>query len=246
MITVYYAVDPLDESINQPSEKPSEKDLKEIMIESLIPVYLDLKKNENKNKIDTIFACKSFLQYTKNMYLMKNPFDLNIRIEKNTVLNFGNKKIDPFLQTRVLQVEGAYNFNYTPSYIFFSEESLEMEILSPFMHKNTFCKNGYIYPGVFNISGWFRPVNAALQFYSNADKTIVSLKGDPIMYIKFLTDEPIKLKRFAVNKELKNIIYATTEYKRYDPNRSLPYLYDKFKRSGLNKKTLKLIKENLI
>lgn len=242
MITVYYAVDPLD----QLTGESFEKDLKEIMIESLVPVYLDLKKNENKNKIDTIFACKSFLQYTKNMYLMKNPFDLNIRIEKNKILNFGNKKIDPFLQTRLLQVENAYNFNYTPSYIFFSEQSLEMEILSPFMHKNTFCKNGYIYPGVFNINGWFRPVNAALQFYDNTDKTIVSLKGDPIMYIKFLTDEPIKLKRFTVNEELQNIINTTTMYKRYDPNRSLPYLYEKFKRSGLEKKTLKLIKENLI
>ena len=244
MITVYYAVDPLDTF--KLGNEPFQENLNEIMIESLVSVYLDLKQHENKNKIDTIFACKSFLEYTKNMYLMKNPFDLNIRIEKNKVLNFGNKKLDPMLQTRLLQVENAYNFNYTPSYIFFSEQSLEMEILSPFMHKNTFCKNGYIYPGVFNINGWFRPVNAALQFYDNSDKTIVSLKGDPVMYIKFLTDEPVRLKRFTTNQELKDIMLTATTYKRYDPNRSLNYLYDKFTRSGLQKKTLKLIKENLI
>ena len=244
MITVYYAVDSLGKF--ELGNETFQETLNEIMIESLVSVYLDLKKHENKNKKDNIFACKSFLQYTKNMYLMKNPFDLDIRIEKNQVLNFGNKKLNNMLQTRLLQVENVYNFNYTPSYIFFSEESLEMEILSPFMHKNTFCKNGYIYPGVFNINGWFRPVNASLQFYDNTDKTIVSLKGDPLMYIKFLTDEPVKLKRFAINQELKDIMSTTTIYKRYDPNRSLNYLYDKFTKSGLQKKTLKLIKENLI
>jgi len=244
MITVYYAVDSFGKF--ELGNETFQETLNEIMIESLVSVYLDLKKHENKNKKDNIFACKSFLQYTKNMYLMKNPFDLDIRIEKNQILNFGNKKLNNMLQTRLLQVENAYNFNYTPSYIFFSEESLEMEILSPFMHKNTFCKNGYIYPGVFNINGWFRPVNASLQFYDNTDKTIVSLKGDPLMYIRFLTDEPVKLKRFAINQELKDIMSTTTIYKRYDPNRSLNYLYDKFTKSGLQKKTLKLIKENLI
>jgi hypothetical protein len=244
MITVYYAVDTFGNF--ELGNETFQETLNEIMIESLVSVYLDLKEHENKDKPDNIFACKSFLQYTKNMYLMKNPFDLDIRVEKNQVLNFGNKKLDNMLKTRLLQVENAYNFNYTPSYIFFSEQSLEMETLSPFMHKNTFCKNGYIYPGVFNISGWFRPVNAALQFYDNTDKTIFSLKGDPIMYIKFLTDEPVRLKRFTINQELKDIMATTTIYKRYDPNRSLNYLYDKFTKSGLQKKTLKLIKENLI
>ena len=244
MITVYYAVNPLDTF--KLGNEPFQENLNEIMAENLVSVYLDLKQHENKNNPDTIFVCKSFLQHTKNMYLMKNPFDINIKIENNKVLNFGDKQLDHMLQTRRLQVKDAYNFNYNPSYIFFSEQSLEMEVLSPFMHKNTFCKNGYIYPGVFNINAWFRPVNAALQFYDNTDKTIVSLKGDPVMYIKFLTDEPVRLKRFTTNQELKNIISTVLTYKRYDPNRPLDYLYNKFKSSGLQKKTLKLIKENLI
>jgi hypothetical protein len=114
------------------------------------------------------------------------------------------------------------------------------------MHKSNFCKNGYIVPGSYDISKWFRPVNPALQLYDNSDKEVQSDKGDPLMYINFKTNENVRLKRFNITQEIENIMYATTAYKKYDSNRSLSYLYDKFIQSGLNKKTLRLIKENLI
>jgi hypothetical protein len=114
------------------------------------------------------------------------------------------------------------------------------------MHKSNFCKNGYIIPGSYDISKWFRPVNAALQFYDNSDKMIISEKNDPLMYINFKTHDNVKLKRFIVTPEMEDIVYAATTYKRYDPNRSLSYLYDKFVNSGMNRRTLKLIKENLV
>ncbi len=244
MITVYYAVDPLDTF--KLGNEPFQENLNEIMIESLVSVYLDLKQNENKNNTDTIFVCKSFLQYTKNMYLMKNPYDMNIRVEKTRVLNLGNRDLDNLYFNRVLQTDGVYNLNYDQGYIFFCESSLEIEVLSPFMHKSSFCKNGYIVPGSFDISKWFRPLNPALQFYDNSDKIIQSPVNDPLMYIKFQTTEGVKLQKFIMTPELEDIVSFATKYKVHDPNRSLSYLYDKFTKAGLHKKTLKLIKENLI
>ena len=56
----------------------------------------EIKKNKDKNidSIRSMFACRSFVEYTKNMYLMTNPFDIDIRVEKSKVLNLGNRNLD--------------------------------------------------------------------------------------------------------------------------------------------------------
>lgn len=245
MITVYYSTKPTFGKVENTFNTNATIDLLE---DNLISVYKDLKKTSNKDipNIASMFSCRSFLEYTKNLYMMTNPADINIRVEKSRILNLGNRALDDLYLNRVLQVKDTYNLNYMPGYIFFSETSVEMEILSPFMHKSNFCNNGYIVPGIYDISKWFRPVNPALQFYDNSNKNIKSEKGDPLMYINFRTHDNIKLKRFYMTQELEDIVYAATTYKRHDPNRSLSYLYDKFIQGGLNKRTLKLIKENLI
>ena len=245
MIDVYYAVKPTWSKVDNIFDSNMTLTM---LDEGLFPVYKDLKQNQNKNidNMGSMFSCRSFLQYTKNMYVMKNPFDINVRVEKSKVFNLGNRELDKLFMNRVVQIENVYNFNYTPGYLFFAEESVEIEILSPFMHKSNFCKNGYIVPGSYDISKWFRPVNPALQFYDNSDKVILSEKNDPLMYINFRTHENVKLRKFMVTPEMEDIIYAATTYKRYDPNRSLSYLYDKFVRAGMNRRILKLIKENLI
>lgn len=240
MITVYYGIKPLPNKNASP--------IMNMLEDSLVNVYQDLKKTSNKNipNSGSMFSCRSFLQYTKNLYMMTNPVDINVRVEKSKVFNLGDRSLDDLFFNRALQVDDVYNLNYMPGYIFFSETSLEIEILSPFMHKSSFCNNGYIVPGSYDISKWFRAVNPALQFYNNLDKSIKSDKGDPLMYINFKTHDNVKLKRFYMTKELEDIASGTTSYKKYDPNRSLSYLYDKFTSGGLNKRTLKLIKENLV
>jgi hypothetical protein len=245
MITVYYSAKP---TFNKVNDTFNTIPLLNMLDEGLVSVYSDLKKNKNKNLENdkSMFICKSFLQYTKNMYMMTNPYNISIRIEKTKVFNLGNKELDILYANRIMQINDAYNISYSPGYLFFSEEPVELEMLSPFMHKSNFCNNGYIVPGSFDISKWFRPINPSLQFYNNDEKIINSEMGDPLMYINFKTKETIKLKKFFITQELEDIIVATTRYKRYDPNRSLSYLYDKFVNAGLHKKTIKLIKENLI
>jgi hypothetical protein len=245
MITVYYSAKP---TFNKVNDKFNTIPLLNMLDEGLVPVYNDLKKYKSKSLEDdrSMFVCRSFLQYTKNMYMMTNPYDISVRVEKTKIFNLGNKELDILYANRMMQIDEAYNINYSPGYLFFSEQPVELEMLSPFMHKSNFCKNGYIVPGSFDISKWFRPINPSLQFYDNSDKIINSPMKDPLMYINFKTKETVKLKKFFITKELEDIIYATTIYKRHDPNRSLSYLYDKFTKAGLHKKTLKLIKENLI
>ena len=113
------------------------------------------------------------------------------------------------------------------------------------MHKSNFCNNGFIVPGSFDISRWFRPVNPALQIYDN-NTVINSLKDDPIMYINFKTKQNVKLYRFMLINDLKSSLYSSSKYKQYSPNKPLEHLYNTFFQNNLNKKTLRLIKDNLI
>lgn len=246
MTTVYYAV---HNSSNILFDEIFDYNPILNMLDSgLVPLYPDLSKDKSKSTPNSasVFSCRAFLDFTKNTYIMKNPIDLNVRVEKQKILNYGNRNLDSLYKIRSLQVENVYNFNYSLGYLFFSEDDIDVQVTSPFMHNSNFCKNGYIFPGKFNISKWFRSVNPALQFYDNSDKNIVSEKGDPLMYIKFNTEKNITLRKFFMCKELEDIMYATIQYKQYEPNRPLSYLYDKFEKAGLRKRTLKLIKENLI
>ena len=246
MTTIYYAV--YNSSNILFDEIFDYNPILNMLDDGLVSLYPDLSKNKSKTTPNnaSVFSCRAFLDFTKNTYIMKNPIDLNVRVEKQKIFNFGNRNLDSLYKIRSLQVENVYNLNYSLGYIFFSEDDIEIQVTSPFMHKSNFCKNGYIVPGKFNISKWFRAVNPALQFYDNSDKNIISEKGDPLMYIKFNTEKNVTLRKFFMCKELEDIMYATIGYKQYEPNKPLSYLYDRFTRAGLNKKALKLIKENLI
>ena len=189
---------------------------------------------------ENIWQFKKYLncQYIYNEIQLKD-FNNN----KYTLKNY-----DKFITTNSIihNLNTNYNLNYDPGYVFFSEEPVNIEVMSPFMHRSGFNKNGYIVPGTYDISKWFRPLNPALQLYDNEDRVVESSKGDALMYIKFNCSDSVKLEKFYIDKELDSIIYGASGYKNYDPNRSLPYLYDKFEKAGLKKRTLKLIKENLI
>ena len=245
MTTIYYAIKPPNKS---PDNNFNTNPLFNMLDEQLIPLYKDLKQEQDKSvpREGSFFSCRAFIDYTKNMYVFKNPFDIKVRIEKSRVLNLGNRNMDHVFMNRMVQVQDAYNLNYDPGYVFFSEEPVNIEVMSPFMHRSGFNKNGYIVPGTYDISKWFRPLNPALQLYDNEDRVVESSKGDALMYIKFNCSDSVKLEKFYIDKELDSIIYGASGYKNYDPNRSLPYLYDKFEKAGLKKRTLKLIKENLI
>ena len=52
------------------------------------------------------------------------------------------------------------------SYIFFSEEDIEMTMTSPFFSDAPHLQYGSIVPGSFNISKWFRNVNLEFNIWT--------------------------------------------------------------------------------
>lgn len=216
--------------------------------DTLSPVLADLKKNKTDlGSQQSFFSCRAFLGFNKNLYMITNPFDIDVNINDfGQIVNNGNKELDGLFNNRLKQIENCKNFNYEYYYFFYSEESVEIETMSPFMHESNFTKNAYIVPGSFNISKWFRPINPEIQFLPNHDNHVVSQKNDPLLYIRFKTDRPVILKQFFMPRELMDVSESIVSYKQYEQNKTFAYLYGLFSNSPLPNRILRLIKDNLV
>jgi hypothetical protein len=147
------------------------------------------------------FKCPAFQEYLKNVYVIRAPFDLTISIEKN---KNGERYIrtheydQSFWNTFINPRKGEYSHFYTMSiaiqYLFFSEESVIMEVLPAFMHPSKLQSNIKIIPGCFDISKWIRPTDFAFEVIDES-QSIEIKRGDPLLYVNFRTDKSINFIR---------------------------------------------------
>lgn len=142
-------------------------------------------------------------------------------------------------------LEDSYRLEYDFSWIFFSEESLTMQQLPPFLHNTSDRDGGRIAAGSFDISRWFRAINITYMLWPNKNKITVT-KDEPAMYIQFLTDKKVVLKQFEMNEELRQITREAIFHKIYFPYETLNTLYNRFTRSNRHKRVLQLIKQAIL
>jgi hypothetical protein len=132
------------------------------------------------------------------------------------------------------------------SWVFFSEESVKMEVTPPYFDEAPHMQYGVICPGTFDIGAWFRPVNAEFILRPNVREFIIG-KEEPIMYVKFNTDKKIIFKRFTRTNEIRRIEAAcgksTGIFGKYTP---LAERYRIFKQTNTREKLLDAIKKNVI
>lgn len=212
-------------------------------------IYNSFKKDVNKENIDfNIMFCPSFKD------VLKNSFSFSMSVPAS----YEYSKEDQQFISRLPNGLGHYanrnsNFNgrkhliLSASWIFFSDESVDMEVLPPyFSEESKHLQYGSVAPGVYNIGEWFRPVNAEFILKTNVREFVIK-ENEPVMYTKFLTDRPVKFKRFVMNKELMNISHSCGKSPDiFGKNLSLSDRYKVFKNSSTGKKVAKKIKENLI
>jgi hypothetical protein len=215
------------------------------------PVRLpeDLKIRHNKeNTSDNYFRCPAFVDSIKNTFLVNSPTSVNITIGDGYLRN--NLPPDYSYDQRLFAVKqasckNAHTIRYYANWIFFTEESLLIHSTPPYMHKTPVNNSGYYVPGSFDISQWFRPLEYAYQMWDNVD-TFSVRANDPLMYVNFLTDEKVELKKFYLTKELYDLSMSCVRLKTYRRDRVLSKLYNIFSNSGIKSRILKEIKNNLI
>lgn len=196
--------------------------------------------------------CPAITDDCRNTFRIKCPVDLDVTFNNdftscstnnNQDLNFLQHFIGPFGEEKVIQFS-------SPTYLFFSEESLLMSQLPPYYEQNSFVDSCIGLSGTYNIGSWFRPIKPAFKLRNNANNIAIK-KDDTIMYVKFATEEKIKLVRFNAEPFYSNkIIENLMSFKQHKKNPMVPTKlaegYEAFQRARYNKKILKIIKENLL
>jgi len=159
----------------------------------------------SKRKGSTFLKCPAHTDFLKNTFVFCAPFDLTIDLEinksTNTVKiyceNITQEVFESIIDTRFISDADVESSPYPLLgidwlTIFTAEKSTMLQLLPAMMHRNDFIEKTMIVPGEYDIHNWTRPIETVFEIRSNKEKIIIK-KGDAISYVKFLSDENIKL-----------------------------------------------------
>ena len=212
-------------------------------------LYKDLLQDKNhQNNYNNYMDCPGFLKSLQNTFVVRSSWNTNLTVDlqNGQFLNQQNQ-VDDIAEHFTPKPNSRSNlmFNIYHNYLFFCEDDLEMTTMPAFMHNSELQSKCTYIPGSFNISRWFRPVEGAFEMKSPI--TTLNLKDeDPLYYVKFNTTDTIKLVRFNLTPELWAMSQGCVHHKKYQPMKSLKYLYKLFSSTLMRRAVVGHIKKNLI
>ena len=217
-------------------------------------VYTNLLDKYEQPRITKNFMhCPAFRDAVKNSYVIFSQTDIDLSIqtnENNEIQNFGFTHPEKIAiggkLSHMPSLKNQFLIETDMAVTFFSEQSLDISITSPFFHETPYLSSAAVVPGKFNIGKWFRPINFEFNLWENVKRLKID-SGEPILYFNFYTDSKIVFKRFQFNERL---FYLSSQLVRYRQNpdkpMSLMTRYKKFEQSMIKNVILKEIKNNLL
>ena len=215
--------------------------------------FLDFKQTalliSEKTGWNDFTKCPSIIEFSKNLFSIKSPIDIEFSWDGND-LHFDDDADIEFLRSIIsVRDMGSGMISMSLSrYIFFSEESCELQFSSPSLITNEFIENCTILPGQFSISSWFRPLDLGF-IIRHKNKKIKIKKGDTLFNVRFLTNDNVKLKKFYFTNVCEEISHTVTSYKNSQSGTLKEYfkkMYLDFNKSKIKKKLIKEIKDNVL
>jgi len=185
-----------------------------------------------------ILKCPAFLDYYKNTYLIKAPMDLTFTAAKTHIEcsnSYPQEYLEKLLSNRYEPASLYSTISLTWYYMFYSDESVMLEVVPPVWHKNKFQNNINICGAAFNISKWYRPLDFAFEIIDDSQPIVIK-RGDPLYYVRFSTTDKVKLIKQETSEKVENLSRMCTGIKNYMPGNSMHKNYslmqkiiDKFK-----------------
>ena len=190
--------------------------------------------------------CPAFQKYYSNTFLIRSPVDLELTISRDsegrkilTTKNFNQKFYNDHIFPRMAQNKVFSMFSVEFSYIFYSENSVILEMIPANMEKTAFVQNTNLIPGEFDISKWIRPVSPAFEVVDDSQTLKIS-RGDPLYYIRFNSDKKVNLVRIKQDDTIEKVEKACSRLKFFVPKNSLEENYE------VAKSLINLYKDQLI
>ena len=111
-------------------------------------------------------------------------------------------------------------------YLFFSDQSMIMETLPPFLEWSNH-NNARVICGSFDIGKWKRVIEYAVEL-RDADGVFEIKRGEPLLYVRFSPAsplEPLYLKPTTVTPKLRDEMSVNVNLKRVLPKQTLQACY---------------------
>jgi hypothetical protein len=214
--------------------------------EELLP---DFKKDRIKEiRQNSIAYCPAFNDNYKNTFIVRNVVDSKFTWnDQEKKWEIPTKyQVHPALDVRMPYMNNRMAIITSLVWLFVCEESLEMEIIPPYMHQTEASKYGVITSGKFDIGSWYRPILAEYLLWEGVDRLQLK-ENEPLFYIRFNTDKKVVLKRFANTEEIykHTVSIVQTKYI-FGKLPALDKLYNYFARTQTKDIMLKKIKDAVI
>jgi|688.fasta_scaffold401293_2 hypothetical protein len=210
-------------------------------------------KNKNKNNDKrSMFECPALSDKTKKTFFFTSPmsveYEYNFTDPENSYIVPKNSLM-PYLETKILRPPTMAKrplFLLSLFYCFFSEESLTASFTPPFLHNSNFAKQGVPPTGSYDIGQWLRTYPLEIMLW-NETGTFKLEKDEPLFYVEFLTDSPIKLQRVESTEKLSGYVSQCTSAPSMIETR-VPLItrYETFKKTRMKDLIMKEIKENIL
>jgi len=197
--------------------------------EPVLPHILASRHHVNNN---TYLKCPAFLDYYRNVYVIKSPFNIKIGFDKKnkylSVQPQGQDFYDAFLfnRTDVISKDDPFLFSLSFRYLFTADEDCFIEELPVTFHDNALTSKLRLISGTYNIAKWFRPVEVAYEVITK-EESISIKRGDPLMYIRFVpkNNERINLKHVKFSDEQLKAVQQCVALKKCFPHYALSAVY---------------------
>jgi hypothetical protein len=199
-----------------------------------------------------VVRCPAIVDDLKNIFVIKSPVDLKLHISMNKFsIKVANQEMN-FAKAFLGESQGKFGIHQLGmGYLFFSESSLIATQLPAYYDVNSFTTNTFTISASFDIGQWYRP-SAKPAFIFKPGTTEIDIKeGDPLLYIKFNTQEKVKLIEFD-DIEFKRLGEQSPEFlcgnlkKHSSFTISLSKCYEYFNQYKMRRRILKLIKKNIV
>lgn len=197
-----------------------------------------------------VSRCPAIVDDIKNTFVIKSPIDITIDIGNNS-FQVHNQDL-PFAQSFLGEPQGKFGVHQLSiSYNFFSEKSLLITQLPAYYDTNSYIDNTHTISASFDIGKWYRPAGKPAFILKKGVKQIVIKQGDPLLYVKFNTQEKVKLIEFD-DTEFRNLKerspdwVCTTLKRQTESVTPLAKCYELFELYKMRQRILKLIKRNIV
>lgn len=194
--------------------------------------------------------CPAVQDYVKNVFELRSPVDFEI-IRNPDGVGFHTNHYSQDFWNDFVYVRDNNTLSFNIFYFFIPESNLTIESSSAHFTDNDFTNKTMIIPGKFDAYRWMRPIQCSFVIKSDVDRIKIN-RGDPLIYIRMVTDDNIKLKKFMCSEHLAKIISDNLMIKHknaalmpYTPVKMIEW-YNMFETSRIRKVIMNEVKQNIL